>query len=91
MARMMNKMVDIISANEASEIARKHDNSDKIVEDFLDMANAVIKNYAEKGRYNVELSCISASKGYVYNKIKEALTAKGYKVDLNYPFIKIKW
>ena len=84
-------MVDMISANEASRIARKHNNSDKIVEDFLDTANYVIKDYAEKGRYSAEISCISASNKYIYEKIKEALTAKGYTVVLNYPFIKIRW
>ena len=84
-------MVDIISANEASKIAHKHENSDKIIEEFLDMANAVIKDYAEQGRYKTELCCMGASKAYVYDRIKEILTAKGYTVTLNYPFIKIKW
>lgn len=87
-----SKVVDIISANEASKIAHKHESPDKIIEDFLDMANAVIKDYAEQGRYTTELCCISASKmPYVYDRIKEILTAKGYTVTLNYPFIKIKW
>jgi hypothetical protein len=84
-------MVDIISANEASEIARKHDNSDKVVEEFLKMADGAIRDYASKGKYSIKLSCLGSNQGIVYEKIKKALTDEGYNVVLEYPFINIKW
>jgi hypothetical protein len=81
----------MITAEEANNLAKKHDNSDKIVEDFLDMANAAIKDYAKKGRYSIELACIASKKGTIYARIKESLKSNGYDVTLNFPFIKIKW
>ena len=84
-------MVDIISANEASEIARKHDNTDKVVEEFLKMADGAIRDYASKGKYSIKLSCLGSNQGLVYEKIKKALTDEGYTVVLEYPFINIKW
>lgn len=84
-------MVDIISANEASKIANQYDNTDEIVDEFLKMADMTIREYATNGRHSVDLSCLDSNKGIIYSRIKEALTNKGYGVELDYPFIKIKW
>lgn len=84
-------MVELISADEANNLAEKHMNIDKIVDDFLKMANESITDYARNGRYYIELAFIEASNKVVYDRVKKALTDKGYDVTLNYPFITIKW
>lgn len=84
-------MVELISADEANNLAEKHMNIDKIVDDFLKMANESITDYAKNGRYHIVLDFTDAINKVVYDRVKKTLTDKGYTVSLDYPFIKIKW
>jgi hypothetical protein len=84
-------MVELISANEANNLAVNHINVDKIVKDFLKMANESITDYAKNGNYFVKLACTEAINKVVYNRIEKALTDKGYEVYFDFPFIKIEW